>query len=1005
MKQFPLIALLLFANSIFVTAQSQRPNIIFILADDVGYSGLTINGSNSYSTPKLDSMARHGMNFTHCEASPVCSPSRSILLTGKYNFRNYNYWGYMNENEKTFGNLMRDAGYATAFFGKLQLLIHVPDSSLTNWGFDKFTVFEISHTGLVPKRYKSPDLIDSNGYIPDSLVADKYCDDILTQNIFDFIDSCNSKSSPFFIYYSMSLAHYPYCPTPDDSTFANWDPKPQNSNTNYFPSMIKYMDKKVGEILEKLRVTGLDQNTLVIFTGDNGTPSDFIYSTDDGEERGGKGHPYEAGTHVPLIGYWPGHIASGSTNDDLIDFTDFFSTFAEAAQVTDLSNYGITDGLSFYKRLQGINDTAKQQLFTHYDPFPGNYGDTLQRWVRDKTYKLYDTASRKLRLGKFYNIKTDPNEKHPLADSILTPEELAIKQKFRHILDSIGTWPDAPEILNVHTENITDSSAILSGDITSEGGSPLIEAGSNLSKVYPGIYAINQNPIYTNKLADSTAGLGLFSQTRYALAPESKYSYAIYAINHNSGHNTGFSRDSFYTLSKPPLSQPTSFTAKMSDCSTLLLNWDNAIFPASGAGKAGYLLLYSTSDVPALKPGCNGLPPQDAVLKGNIIPLDITNLPNNHPDVIAELYGISKDSDYHFLLVPYTCSKTPGYLTYNYLTAGALTLKVDTIVGGISINQSVTNLSCFNDSSGRISITSASGGVAPYFYNFNSGAYDTIHTFTGLSAGVFTIGVKDINNCSILDTITISEPEKLDISTTIQSLSCQNSNDGIITLAGNGGISPYLYSLNNSAYMPEPVFDSLIAGNYLITVMDKNECVTSTNVTVSQPQKLELYKTVLNASCPDSSNGSILLSGKGGTAPYLYKLGDDFYSTDSMFSSLAAGTYAIAIKDKKGCSILNTAVLSDKSDKCSSSGNGNNGIKISIFPNPGIYEFALAINNPAPNKTIFVTVFNLYGVLVYAANVTHSATLHFGHNFAPGTYIVHIQDNDAIKNIKIVKTK
>src|SRR3954469_24983073 len=106
----------------YVHAQpSKKPNIIFILADDVGYDVLRVNGGQSYSTPNLDSMARHGKNFTHCESSPLCSPSRVLLLTGQQNFRNYSTWGYLSDTVKTIGNLMRDAGYRTAFFGKLQL--------------------------------------------------------------------------------------------------------------------------------------------------------------------------------------------------------------------------------------------------------------------------------------------------------------------------------------------------------------------------------------------------------------------------------------------------------------------------------------------------------------------------------------------------------------------------------------------------------------------------------------------------------------------------------------------------------------------------------------------------------------------------------------------------------------------------------------------------------------------------------------------------------------------
>ena len=130
-----------------------KPNIIFILGDDIGYSIPTVNGGESYHTPNIDSMAHHGMNFTHCEASPLCSPSRFMFLTGKYNFRNYSNWGYMNVNEKTVGNLLRSAGYTTGFFGKLQLQFSYPQ--MNTWGFDKYTVFELIEDTVKMHRYKN----------------------------------------------------------------------------------------------------------------------------------------------------------------------------------------------------------------------------------------------------------------------------------------------------------------------------------------------------------------------------------------------------------------------------------------------------------------------------------------------------------------------------------------------------------------------------------------------------------------------------------------------------------------------------------------------------------------------------------------------------------------------------------------------------------------------------------------------------------------------------------
>jgi arylsulfatase A len=200
--------------------QQKKPNIIFILGDDIGYYIPTVNGGQSYSTPNIDSLAKGGMNFKHCEAMPLCNPSRFLFLTGKYNNRNYSNWGYMDADEQTIGNLMRGAGYATGFFGKLQLQFSY--AMMNNWGFDTYTVVELTEDSMPPRRYKNPVLVDNKGRVPDSATFGKYGDDIFTQRIFDFIDS--NKGRPFFVYYPMAIGHEPYCPTPDDSAFATWNP-------------------------------------------------------------------------------------------------------------------------------------------------------------------------------------------------------------------------------------------------------------------------------------------------------------------------------------------------------------------------------------------------------------------------------------------------------------------------------------------------------------------------------------------------------------------------------------------------------------------------------------------------------------------------------------------------------------------------------------------------------------------------------------------------------------
>jgi arylsulfatase A len=641
-------------------AATTKPNIIFILADDVGYSVPTINGGQSYSTPNIDSMARHGMNFTHCEASPLCATSRALFLTGKYNFRNYSNWGYMSANEKTIANVMHDAGYATGIFGKLQL--KYSKKEMQNWGWDYHIVFELPEDTMAYRRYKSP-VFKENGYrIPDSVNANKYGDDVLTQKIFTFIN--NNKTKPFFVYYSMSIGHSPYSPTPDDSAFATWNPKSATSDTIFFASMMHYMDKKIGAILKWLHKTGLDKNTIVFYSGDNGTPGEIYYNADGKTHiQGKKAWSLEGGTHVPLVAYWPEHIQQKSTNDDLIDFMDFLPTFAEAAQVANLSKYGILDGVSFYSALFGQPHTVKKQLFYHYDAHPG-FTDLL-RWVRDKKYKLYDSTGAP-KSGKFYNTVNDIKEQYPLNISNLTQEEKDIRQRFVSILDTMGTWPEAPLIKNQFSDSITRTSARLTATIISNGASKLIDRGSTIATTF-----FEAPYLQCGRMHDSIVKSGTISQVRIGLSPQTFYRYSLYVMNNNGSHSTSYAVDSFYTLSNDVLLQPTFFSASINS-TVVNLKWNNAKFPLNGAKNAGYLLVYSKDSIKILN-NSNGKAPDSVIVHGHIIPTISTALPDV-PAVSATILNLPSGT-YKFMLIPYTWNGFQA-ATYNYLIKNALATTV-----------------------------------------------------------------------------------------------------------------------------------------------------------------------------------------------------------------------------------------------------------------------------------------------------------------------------------------
>jgi arylsulfatase A len=422
------------ANSfdILQLVTGDKPNIIFILGDDIGYEIPTVNGGQSYSTPNLDRMAKVGMRFTQFHASPLCSPSRVMLLTGKYNFRNYGVWGVLDTTNKTIANMLKNAGYKTSVVGKWQL--DGGDASVKAFGFEDYMIW----SPFTPRdgnsvrgkgsRYKDPVIYQNAAFLPKSSTQGKFGDDMFTNHIKDFIDA--NKTNPFFIYDAICLSHYPFCPPPNNADFATWNPKTSMPDAKYFPSMINYMDAKIGEILDKVEAAGIADKTLVIFVGDNGTDERIVSQFQGASFRGGKSKTNEAGTHVPMLMWWQGKIIPGSQNNFLLDFTDLMPTFADVAGIPLPTNYGILDGKSFYSAINGSTVPTRQWIYCYFDGNQDNGRPDKPPigWVQDTAYKLYDST------GSFYHYSQDLQEKTALQDSKLTPSEKTLKQQMQGIL-------------------------------------------------------------------------------------------------------------------------------------------------------------------------------------------------------------------------------------------------------------------------------------------------------------------------------------------------------------------------------------------------------------------------------------------------------------------------------------------------------------------------------------------------------------------------------------------
>ena len=373
-----------------------RPNLILIMADDLGYETIGANGGTSYSTPQLDQLAAQGARFTNCFVQPLCTPTRCQLMTGRYNVRNYIDFGILDPRELTCANYLQQAGYQTCIVGKWQL---GQDRELPKrFGFDESCLWQ--HTRR-PPRYANPGL-EING-IERDYSSGEYGPDVVCDYALDFIT--RHQSEPFFVYYPMILTHSPYPPTP---TSDNWDPAAradkQGSDVRQFGAMVEYMDGIVGRFVSHLEKLNLRKNTMIVFLGDNGTGRGVRSRMGTRVIEGGKGATTTFGMHVPLIVNWPERVSSRVCHD-LVDSTDILPTLLGAAGAPTPDDI-VFDGISFLPQLLGIASQPRPWIYSWYFPRTRQQGK-LKEFAFNKKYKLY-------RSGEFFDIEADPHERTPL---------------------------------------------------------------------------------------------------------------------------------------------------------------------------------------------------------------------------------------------------------------------------------------------------------------------------------------------------------------------------------------------------------------------------------------------------------------------------------------------------------------------------------------------------------------------------------------------------------------
>ncbi len=439
---FLCLSIFFFTGSSFLEQNSSKrkskPNIILIMADDLGQEALACYGAAEYETPILDGLAAEGLRFTQCHSQPLCTPTRVQIMTGMYNNRNYQGFEYLDPSQVTFAQLIRKAGYATCISGKWQL--NGWRAKKPGWddlnrpadmGFDAFCLWQVSQYKQAGERYADPLVVKNGTELP--ILKDQYGPDVFCDFILDFMEE--NKDKPFLVYYPMVLVHNPFTPTPDSPEWASPDMrypmKKHAGDSSFFPDMVNYMDKIVGRIVEKVDELGLRENTVIMFTGDNGTTTNIYTKMIDGSIiRGGKSYMIDRGTHVPLIVSWQGTSPQGKTLDDLIDFTDMLPTLCDMAGAQIPGNLEL-DGLSFLPQLKGKKGKPRKSIFFHYWA-RGRNQEGAQEMARNHRYVLFNN-------GDFFNLETDIDQKSPLDYGELSRKEKKIHKRLQKELESSGS--------------------------------------------------------------------------------------------------------------------------------------------------------------------------------------------------------------------------------------------------------------------------------------------------------------------------------------------------------------------------------------------------------------------------------------------------------------------------------------------------------------------------------------------------------------------------------------
>jgi arylsulfatase A-like enzyme len=433
MKQINVIIALLIFTLFLATctsAEQKQPNIILIMADDLGYGELSCYGSPTVKTPNIDRLAAEGVKFTDYHSNgAVCSPTRAALMTGKYQQRtgvegvitaaNHREVGLSLE-ETTLAEELQQLGYYCGIFGKWHLG-YAKEFNPTYQGFDDFV-------GFVSGNVDYHAHIDQEGYLDwwkgiEIANEDGYTTDLITKYGVNFITKNNPKKTgkPFFLYLPHEAPHYPIqgrndAPVRKEGSNKYIRKVPNDSIPIIYTEMIETMDEGIGDIMQTLIAEGLDENTIVVFCSDNGAAGN---RGDNGVLRDSKGSLYEGGHRVPAIIRYPGKISDGTTSTTTIMSMDLLPTLVDFAGGAPTEN--IIDGISFKSLLLMGEQLRDRDLFWSFKN---------QKAMRRGTWKLVSTVKEDSITNELFDLNADLSEQNDLSDT-----EPEITKDLLHELD------------------------------------------------------------------------------------------------------------------------------------------------------------------------------------------------------------------------------------------------------------------------------------------------------------------------------------------------------------------------------------------------------------------------------------------------------------------------------------------------------------------------------------------------------------------------------------------